>query len=161
MENNQDIRWLQRLNNYRKALAKLEHNIAYIKETFPYLNWESAEIYGEASRIEDIFRQGLIQSFEFTQELAWKVMQDFSRDQGIQDIRGSKDAIRYAAQYGLVEDAATWMSTIESRNESTHTYDENTANAIFADIIVSYLPVFKNFEHKMIQIRDGLQSNIF
>ncbi|MDR2010096.1 MAG: nucleotidyltransferase substrate binding protein [Bacteroidales bacterium] len=67
----EDIRWRQRFDNYRKALTKLSNNIDYIKEKYNHMDLNNDKIYSDiALTIEDIYKQGLIQSFEFTHELA-------------------------------------------------------------------------------------------
>ncbi|MBR6060989.1 MAG: nucleotidyltransferase substrate binding protein, partial [Spirochaetales bacterium] len=66
MTDNDDIRWKQRFANYKKAVATLKRGLAEIKKTG-----------------DDEFRKlGIIQSFEFTQELSWKVLKDFLEYQG-------------------------------------------------------------------------------
>jgi nucleotidyltransferase substrate binding protein (TIGR01987 family) len=156
----EDIRWEQRFNNYRKALSKLGANVSYIKNLYKDVDLVGKGCEDMVSNIEDILKQGLIQSFEFTHELAWKVMQDFAKDQGNAEIRGSKDATRYAAQVNLVDDAQDWMNMILSRNETSHTYNSDTANVIFCDIVRLYYPLFVNFEAKIESIRDGEQRNL-
>jgi len=77
----QAIRWQQRLSNYSKALKKLGENIDYIKEQFEHLDFDSKdEMLNVSMAINDIYKQGLIQSFEFTHELAWNVLKDFAQD---------------------------------------------------------------------------------
>lgn len=67
----EDIRWHQRFSNYRKALEKLSYNIAYINDLYEHMDLSNYEVYKDiALGIQDIFKQGLIQSFEFTHELA-------------------------------------------------------------------------------------------
>lgn len=157
----EDIRWYQRLSNYRKALKKLGNNISFIKEQFDHIDFnDDIEINNIALAINDIYKQGLIQSFEFTHELAWNVIKDFAEDQGIADIRGSKDATRYAAQVNLLPNANLWMQMIPIRNRTTHTYNEHTANEIFVEIINNYYDAFVDFEKKMIAIKDGKQGTI-
>ncbi|MBO7174554.1 MAG: nucleotidyltransferase substrate binding protein, partial [Spirochaetaceae bacterium] len=63
----QDIRWQQRFHNYTKALSCFQEAVDLAKSR-------------ELSQLE---KQGLIQSFEFTQELSWKVMKDFLEYQGV------------------------------------------------------------------------------
>ena len=115
----EDIRWKQRFSNYQKALQRLKDNIEYFS-TFLAENTTPA----------DILKQGLIQSFEFTHELAWNVMKDYAIYQGNSEIKGSRDAVRYSAQVGLSSDGFGWMEMIQSRNSSSHTYNEDTANEI-------------------------------
>jgi nucleotidyltransferase substrate binding protein, HI0074 family len=88
-------------------------------------------------------KQGVIQAFEFTHELAWNVLKDFLEDQGNQNIKGSKDATREAFKVSLITDGEKWMAMIQSRNLSSHTYDEETANSLAVAIIHDYFPLFQ------------------
>ncbi len=137
MEENQDIRWVQRLSNYDKALARLQ-NAAKIVST-------EKQFSGD---VDDLLKEGLVQRFEYTQELAWKVMKDYEEYQGYTDVQGSRDAIRKALQMGIIEDAS-WMSTISSRNLTSHCYDEEELYTVSNQIIHSYLPIFLQFSEKM------------
>ena len=71
MSENQDIRWVQRLSNYDKAVTRLQ-NAARIVST-------EKQFSGE---VDDLLKEGLVQRFEYTQELAWKVMKDYEEYQG-------------------------------------------------------------------------------
>lgn len=132
-----DIRWRQRLQNYSKALALL-NDAAHLVSTER----------GYGREVEDLLSEGLIQRFEYTHELAWNVMKDYAEYQGETNIKGSRDAIRYALQNGLVSDKA-WMKSIEDRNLSSHHYDSNTAEAIMRKVIAIYLPLFNDLEKTM------------
>lgn len=144
----QDIRWEQRFHNYSKALNSLRANIAYIKnsDTLPS---DSSSIETILRVIPDIYKQGLIQSFEFTHELAWKVMKDYAEFQGNTEIKGSRDAVQYAAQVGIVGDAHVWMTMMLSRNSTSHTYNEDTAQEIVRLILTEYEREFIDFETRM------------
>jgi len=135
-----DIRWIQRLENFSKALERLN---------------EAANIIGSnlqlGTEVTDLLREGLIQRFEYTHELAWNVMKDYAEYQGNTEIRGSRDAIRWALQNGLADDKA-WMKSVEDRNLSSHGYDRPTADAIFSKVIGTYLPLFNRFEQTMVSI---------
>ena len=90
---NNDIRWQQRFANYQKALKKLIEGVELLEgESFD-------------NDLKDIVNEGLIQRFEFTHELAWNVMKDYATYQGANEIRGSRDAIRYALRQDLISDA--------------------------------------------------------
>ena len=104
----EDIRWQQRFANYNSALSKLSEAVA--------LN--------EARPLSELEKQGLIQSFEYTHELAWKVMQGFFVYQGNTEIRSSRDATRQAFQTNLIEDGDGWMEMIAKRNLTSHTYNK-------------------------------------
>ena len=95
---------------------------------------------------------GTSAKFSITFDLAWKVMKDYEEYQGYTDVQGSRDAIRKALQMGIVEDSA-WMSTISSRNLTSHCYDEEEFNMILNQIIHDYLPIFVKFSEKMNAIK--------
>ena len=69
----------------------------------------------ENGELDDLLKEGLIQRFEYTHELAWKVMKDYAEYQGYSDIRGSRDAIRKALEINLIFDRR-WMESVEDRN---------------------------------------------
>lgn len=139
----QGIRWIQRLDNYDKALARLRTAVRILQEHG-----------GTDGEIDDLMKEGLVQRFEYTQELAWKLMKDYEEYQGYTDVQGSRDAIRKALQMGLVEDAV-WMDTISSRNLTSHCYDEDEFNEVLGRIIQSYLPVFEKFSTRMNTLKDS------
>lgn len=139
--NEQDIRWEQRFSNYRKALGKLRETVNYIQNEVE--NKETPSV------LDNIVKQGLIQSFEYTHELAWKVIKDYFIDQGNPNITGSRDATREAFQLRLISDGEAWMDMIKSRNLTSHTYDEDTANHIYQQILKAYFPAFEAFEQVM------------
>lgn len=101
----------------------------------------------------ELEEQGLIQSFEFTHELAWNVMKDYFTYQGNLEIRGSRDATREAFKVGLISDGEVWMDMIISRNKTTHTYDEKTAREISNNILKQYVELFNDFKQKMDNLR--------
>ena len=133
MAANPDIRWQQRLNNYKSALQQLADAVAL----------------GHQRPLSRLEQQGLIKAFEFTHELAWNVMKDYFEFQGNTTITGSRDAIREAFQRGLILDGETWMETIASRNRSSHTYDESTARALEETITTRYMTLFEAFKTRM------------
>ncbi len=96
----------------------------------------------------DLLAEGLIQRYEYTHELAWKVMKDYEEYQGITDIMGSRDAIRVALRAGILDDDR-WMDTISDRNLTSHNYDDETAKHIVNNIINVYYPLFVKFETTM------------
>ena len=128
-----DIRWKQRFQNYKKALATVKRAVELA-----------------ASReLSDLEKQGMIQCFEFTFELAWNLMKDYLEEQGITGIIGSKGAVRHAFNKGIIEDGQVWMDMIEARNISAHTYDEETAEKLQKKIIEAFYGQFVAFSEKM------------
>jgi nucleotidyltransferase substrate binding protein (TIGR01987 family) len=128
--NNIDIRWKQRFSNYQKALKQLEE-------------------FTSSKKLNALEEQGLIQAFEYTHELAWKTLADFLKYQGNSEIYGSKDATREAFNLGLIDNGEIWMSMIQSRNMTSHTYNKETAKQIVSAIFDQYLDSFLTLQTKL------------
>ncbi len=129
-----DIRWQQRFSNYKKALLQLKNGVDLAAQR-------------ELSLLE---KQGLIQAFEYTHELAWKTMKDFLDYKGAtEQIYGSKDATRQAFLMGLIAHGEDWMRMILSRNLTSHTYDEKTVEEIVGEVLGNYIFRFEALEQKL------------
>ena len=96
----------------------------------------------------DFIRDSAIQRFEFTYELAWKVMKAYLQEKGAQDIRFPKDVIRSAFQAGLVPDDPTWLKMVDTRNKTSHLYKEAMAEQVYLEL-KNYLPLFKSLAEKL------------
>ncbi|HPQ09591.1 MAG TPA: nucleotidyltransferase substrate binding protein [Bacteroidia bacterium] len=144
-----DIRWKQRFSNYIKALQKLEEAVLIIKNNFTIS--KDGKISNDEF-LDDIIKEGLIQRFEYTHELAWNVMKDFLQNSGHTNIFGSKDATKEAFTAGLIKNGEIWMNMIISRNNTSHTYNQTIADEIFLKIINEYYPEFVEFRKKMEQL---------
>lgn len=75
-------------------------------------------------------KDATIQRFEFTFELAWKTIQGFIRDQGL-DCKSPKSCFRTAANFGLIKNPRTWFEHLNKRNLIAHTYNEKMADEIY------------------------------
>ena len=128
-----DIRWVQRFANFNKALQQLSKFIAK----------------GELNELE---KQGLIQSFEYCYELAWNTIKDFYESQGEMGIQGSRDAIRLAFRRGLIENGDAWMDMMKSRTLTSYTCNEDVAEEISKAIFNQYCPEFLNRQKKVRQL---------
>ena len=124
-----DIRWKQRLENFSSAYEQLKAAVELSK----------------TRELTDLEKQGIIQAFEFTHELAWNVLKDYFDYQGGNLITGSRDATREAFNKALIKDGDTWMEMIKSRNQTSHTYNKNTANEIVNHIQNQYFKLFSDF----------------
>ena len=132
----QDVRWRQRFQNFNKAFSQLS----------------GAATLAQQRPLSELEQQGFIQAFEFTHELAWNTLKDFLQDRGATNLFGSKDATRQAFAAGLIENGETWMDMIRSRNRTTHTYDQTTANEIARTIASNYLPEFGKFQKRFAEL---------
>ena len=138
MNEPQDIRWKQRFQNFTKVLARLGDAVGLTTER----------------PLTDLEEQGLIQAFEFTHELAWKTLKDYLSYQGVApSITGSRDATRLASENQLIRNSEVWMAMIQSRNHTSHTYNEEIATEIATFIIESYYAELE-------QLRARLESEL-
>jgi len=126
MSEKADIRWVQRLSHFEKALKSLLNDIELSTDR----------------DLSDIERRGLIQAFEYTYELAWNSIKDFYQSLGNEDIQGSKDAFRIAFKNGLVS-TDNLMKTVKSRPLTSHSYNEETASEIYDDVRNLFYDAFK------------------
>ncbi|MEI7668710.1 MAG: nucleotidyltransferase substrate binding protein [Pseudomonadota bacterium] len=136
MDNNIDIRWKQRLDNFSRA----------------YQNLSNAMQLANERKLSDLEEQGLIQGFEYTHELAWKVLKDYLEEQGFAGIIGSKNATRIAFREGLINNGEVWMEMIEARNETSHTYNLEIAQAISNKIRMLFYPEFVIFIERFMKL---------
>ncbi len=136
MTEKNDIRWLKRFENYIKAFNRLK----------------AAVELSEEKGLSELETQGLIQSFEYTYELAWNVMKDYLNYQGITNINGPRDAFRECFSAGLIADGEIWMDMIISRNVTVHTYNEEAAGEIAEKIINSFFTLFLDFQKIMLNL---------
>ena len=137
----QDVRWIQRFDNYKKALVNLHEAVELSKQK-------------ELSKLE---KQGIIQAFEIVYELSWNTIKDFYQLQGETSIQGSRDAFKLAFNRNLISNGEIFMKMIKSRQLTSHTYNEETADEIYFDIVNKYYLAFNQLEIRLEQeIKESL-----
>lgn len=127
------IRWVERLENFKSALLQLQKAVTLAK-TKP---------------LSDLEKQGVIQAFEFTHELAWNVLKDYFEYQGTTSITGSRDASREAFNKDLISSGDVWMEMIKSRNLTSHTYNLKIAEDLVNKALNDYFLAFNELNQKM------------
>lgn len=136
MEQEQDIRWLQRYANYHKACQRL------------------VAVTESGIRVEDLSeleQEGIVQRFEYTFELSWKVMQDFLVYKGYEFMTGPNGTMKMAFEDGLISDHDGWRQMAKSRNTLSHVYDEGEAEIIVRLIFSKYVHLLKALDEKLAQ----------
>jgi len=136
---NQDIRWLRRFQNYQKAFTQLTQAVDLSRQR----------------ALTKLEQQGLIHEFEYTYELAWNTLKDFLETRGAAEIFGSRDTTRAAFTAGLIDQGEVWMQMIQSRNQSTHTYNEEMMTQIVTAVIQTYMAEFTKLQSKFEQLRSA------
>ncbi len=118
-------RWVYRLRSLQRAHDRLAE----------------ADRLADERPLSDLEREGFVQRFEFTIELAWKTCYDYLRDRGTTfDEVTPRRVIRTAVGAGLLEDGQTWIDAIVARNRVSHIYDEANFMRTVEAIRARYLP---------------------
>ena len=118
-----DIRWKQRFQNFEKAFLFLE-NVSKI------------------AHYDELQSAGLLHSFEFTFELAWKTLQDYLKIMGI-TAQFPREGIKQAFATDLIENGHVWIEMLDKLGELTHTYNEEQAKKATEIIKNNYCPAIK------------------
>lgn len=126
---NPDSRWQQRFQNYSRAFALLR---------------EAME--KDPASLSQLEKEGIIQRFEYTFELAWKVLKDKMEADGLQlDQISPKAVIRSAYEAKYIDDGEGWLRMIGDRNLMSHTYNFQTFEKIILSIRQEYLSLFEQW----------------
>ena len=98
--------------------------------------------------VNDIVVDGTIQRFEFTFELAWKMMKAVLEHQGIL-VQSPRAAIKEAFKAGLIEDGDGWIDMLEDRNRTTHLYDEEQCRQVYAKIKERHIGLMERLKQEI------------
>ncbi|SMB85817.1 nucleotidyltransferase substrate binding protein, HI0074 family [Desulfonispora thiosulfatigenes DSM 11270] len=117
--NLKNIRWKQRFQNFQKAYNQFNSAIA------------------DFENLSTLEKEGLIQRFEYTFELAWKTLKDYLESEGV-PANFPREVIKAAFHYELIQNGAVWMDMLEKRNLMAHTYNEARFNLAIEKIKDEY-----------------------
>ena len=129
MDNLKDIRWKQRFENFDKSYKLLKK-------------------YSNQEITTELERAGIIQFFEMTFELAWKVLKDYLESEGYM-VKSPRETVKQAFQIGLIDNGHIWIDALSNRNLTTHTYDEELATKMTSEILNAYLPELDKLYNKL------------
>ncbi|RGN37415.1 nucleotidyltransferase substrate binding protein [Bacteroides oleiciplenus] len=125
---NQDIRWKQRFQNYEKAFNRLSRAIEIVRITPD----------------DDLLQSGLVQTYEYTFELAWKTLKDYLEMEGFL-LRSPRETIRQGFQSGYITNAEDWLQALADRNLTVHIYDDEIIARVLKDIYERYFFILQEF----------------
>ena len=132
-------------------MSKLKNKILNFKNATNRLK-EAAEEFKQENA-SDVIRDGLIQRFEFTYELAWKTIKDALEYLGLVDKTGSpRENIQLGFRHGIIEDGEKWIEIMLSRNLLSHLYDEKASRDIYNKIKSEYIIEFKKLRDRLEEI---------
>ena len=122
-----DVRWKQRFQNFDKAFKRLTDAIQIIRN--------------DPDNV--LLQAGLIQTYEFTFELAWKTLKDYLEMEGF-TVPSPRATLRQAFQCGYIQQGDVWLKALNDRNLTAHIYDDEVAKEVIADIQQTYYFLLKD-----------------
>jgi len=123
----QDIRWKQRFQNFESAYRLLAEAMA-----------------DGAGGLSDLEKEGVVQRFEYTYELAWKTLKDYLENSGLVISPVTpKQVIKEAFAAKLIDSGDVWVQMLDHRNLLSHTYDRSVFDVAVSAIENDYLPVIE------------------
>jgi nucleotidyltransferase substrate binding protein (TIGR01987 family) len=129
-------RWQYRFDNFKRAYALLREAIEQTQER-------------ELSQLE---KEGVIQRFEYTIELAWKSMKYYLESQNVVlDQVTPRAVIKEAFAAKLVTEGQVWMDALDARSEISQSYDFARLEAVLTAIQNQYLAVFESLYFQLQQ----------
>jgi nucleotidyltransferase substrate binding protein (TIGR01987 family) len=116
-----EMRWRQRLENFERAFLLLKEALTDLDE------------------LSDLEKEGIVQRFEYTFELAWKTLKDYLEYTGINlDQLTPRSVIKQAFSARIIEDGQAWIDMLEQRNLMAHTYSKKNFESAIKLISESY-----------------------
>lgn len=138
------LRWVYRFDNYKRAFFLLR---------------EAMEIMQERD-ITQLEKEGIIQRFEYTWELAWKVLKDYLDSEGVTlDKITPASVIRAAFEAKIISDGDGWMKALDSRNKMSHTYNLKAFEVVIKEIHDHYLQLFDDLHFFLLEAAIKAQSH--
>ena len=116
-----------KLNNFKNALHRLKESAVEL----------------EKNNTRDVVRDGVIQRFELTYDLAWKTTKEYLEDVGIVDKSSPKAVIKEAYTQKIITNEQNWLLMLKDRNLTSHVYKEDMAQEIVERITGCYIIEFE------------------
>lgn len=129
MEQLKETRWKQRFANFEKSYGLLKKYTGKPIDT-------------------ELEQAGIIQLFQVTFELSWKLMKDYLESQGF-IVKSPREAIKQAYQTDMISEGHIWIDALADRNLTTHTYDEKLAKQMVDSIVKMYFPEIEKLYEKL------------
>ncbi len=134
---NNDIRWKQRFQNFERAFLLLNEVVS-----------------DDTEALSQLEKEGLVQRFEILIELSWKVLKDYLENEGYDNVKNGKQAIRQAFQDEIITNAEGWMEALEKRNLTSHTYDDQILEETVSYIRDGFYPLVRDLYYQLKKASD-------
>ncbi|WP_019554039.1 HI0074 family nucleotidyltransferase substrate-binding subunit [Propionispira raffinosivorans] len=125
-------RLLNKLHNFKSAVERLGEALIELENSS-----------------SSVVRDGVIQRFEFTTELAWKATREYLLDQGFVEVNSPKSVMKEAFSYGLIKNDEIWVQILNDRNLTSHIYKEDISIEICNRIIATHFNELKSLSERL------------
>ena len=130
-----DVRWQQRLQNFTKAYGLLH---------------EILNQHCDITTLEPIVKEGIVQRFESTFELAWKTLKDKMQADGVElQMLSPRAILKLAFQSGYIDHIETWLNMVSDRNLVAHAYDLATSDKVLSSLQNQYAPLIDKLHNDL------------
>ncbi len=137
-------RWLYRFDNYKRAFLLLREGVEIL----------------ELRDLSQLEKEGLVQRFEYTWELAWKLLRDYLESEGVAlDKITPASVIRAAYAANIIENGEGWMRALDARNKMSHVYNMETFEEVIAEIQSDYLSLLDSLYMSMMETAIGREGD--
>jgi nucleotidyltransferase substrate binding protein (TIGR01987 family) len=119
----------ERIADYLKVLSQLEKAARQPKDEY--------------------LRDSVIQRFEFTHELAWKMLKLRLEEEDI-FAKTPRETMQASLQAGLIEDGNAWSDLQKMRNLTSHTYNEDLADEVYTYVVEQGVQLFQQLAQKAV-----------
>ena len=134
-DKSQKPRWQYRFDNYKRAFTLLREAIEWRQER----------------ELTDLEREGTIQRFEYTWELAWKTLKDYLENEGVVLDKITPKAVLIAGvEAKIIHQQEIWMQALDDRNKMSHIYNNVAFEQVISNIDESYLALFDQLYEKLL-----------
>jgi nucleotidyltransferase substrate binding protein (TIGR01987 family) len=100
---------------------------------------------------DDIVIDAVIQRFEFTYELTWKLLKLILSYRGIVEVRSPRETFKESFASGIITEGNIWIEMLEDRNITSHTYDEEEAEKVYENVKNKYFNLFKILRDNLLE----------
>ncbi len=138
----QKPRWQYHFDNYKRAFTLLREAIEYQQER----------------TLTDLEKEGVIQRFEYTWELAWKTLKDYLESEGVTLEKITPKAVIVAgAKAKVIDDQEIWMRALDDRNKMSHVYSTLVFEKVIGNIAENYLSLFDRLYENLLDESIGAE----
>lgn len=133
---NSTPRWEYRFDNFGRAYVRLRQLVEV----------------GHERQLTEVEKEATIQRFEYSWELAWKVLKDYLQASGVAfKTITPASVIKAAFQAGLIDNGEDWMDALDARNKMSHVYDLEVFEKVVADVSLRFLGLFEALYFRLME----------